>query len=307
MKWITRREMLRRSVAGLGAAAVPAGCWAGPYLREPSPASPAATDRIEIGKSGVRVTRIAMGTGFHGWERASNQTRLGQQGFTALIRKGLDNGLNFIDSADLYGSHPFVKNALRQIPRDEVSILSKIWFAGGTIFTPTDRAKPDVERFLGELGVQYLDVCLIHCVEDAGWTKHRARMMDELSELKSKGVVRNVGVSCHDLGALKAAASSPWVDVIFSRINPEAKSMDVDTPARVPEVAETLKKARANGKFVVGMKIFGAGELVGQEQRDKSLRHAWENKLVDAMTIGFEKPAQIDDTIAHLNRVLKER
>jgi 1-deoxyxylulose-5-phosphate synthase len=304
MKRITRREMLRKSVAGLGTAAV-SRCWSGPYLKGASPAAPSATDRIEIAKSGVRVTRIAMGTGFHGWERASNQTRLGQKAFTELIRKGLDDGLNFIDAADLYGSHPFVKSALKQIPRDEISILSKIWFAGGTIFTPTDRARPDVERFLDELGVQYLDACLIHCVEDNGWTRHRARMMDELSDLKSKGVVRNVGVSCHDLGALKVAAESPWVDVIFSRINPGAKSMDVEKPSRVPEVAETLKKARANGKFVVGMKIFGAGELVGREQRDASLRYVWGNKLVDAMTIGFEKPVQIDDTVDHLNRILK--
>ena len=71
------------------------------------------------------------------------------------------------------------------------------------------------------------------------------------------------------------------------------------------EVAETLKTARRNGKFVVGMKIFGAGELVAQEQRDASLRYVWGNKLVDAMTIGFEKPAQVDDTINHLNRVLR--
>jgi hypothetical protein len=112
-------------------------------------------------------------------------------------------------------------------------------------------------------------------------------------------------VSCHDLGALKVAANEPWVDVIFSRINPGAKSMDVETPARVPEVAETLKTARRNGKFVVGMKIFGAGELVAQEQRDASLRYVWGNKLVDAMTIGFEKPPQVDDTINHLNRVMR--
>jgi aryl-alcohol dehydrogenase-like predicted oxidoreductase len=296
--------VLRTSLIGVGAVNVSA-CWAGPFLKEAAAAAPSATDRIEIGKSGVRVSHIAMGTGYSGWERASNQTRLGQKGFTALMRRGFDAGLNFYDMADLYGSHPFMKNTLKEIPRDKVVLLSKIWFSGGTIFTPTDRAVPDVERFLGELGVEYLDVCLIHCVEDGDWPRHRRRMMDEMSALKQKRVIRNVGVSCHDLEALRRAAEDPWVDVIFARINPEAKSMDVPARDRVQEVAVTLKRARAKGKFVVGMKIFGAGELVGQEQRDASLRYVWGNKLVDAMTIGFETPAQVDDTVAHLTRVLR--
>ena len=297
----TRRELLKRSIVGTGViAGLPA--WADAAL---SAALPNATDRVEIGKSGVKVSRVAMGTGFNGFNRSSNQTKLGQEGFTGLIRHGYDEGLNFFDMADSYGSMPFMKNALKGIPRDKVVLLSKIWFAGGGIFTPTDSAKPDVERFLRELGVDYLDVCLMHCLTDDGWQSHRRRMMDEMAELKEKMIIRNVGVSCHNLGALQKAAQDPWVDVIFSRINPGAKVMDVRTPDRVNEVAETLKSARRNGKFVVGMKIYGAGQLVAQEQRDESLRFVWGNNLVDAMTIGFEKPAQVNDTIGHLTRVLR--
>jgi aryl-alcohol dehydrogenase-like predicted oxidoreductase len=304
MKQLTRRELLSKSLRGAGAATVSA-CWAGPFLKSAAVTLPAAADRVQIGKSGVHVSRIAMGTGFHGWDRASNQTRLGQAAFTGLMRRGYDAGLNFYDMADLYGSHPFMKTALKEIPRDQVALLSKIWFSGGSIFTPTDRARPDVERFLGELGVDYLDVCLIHCVQDSRWPEHRKRMMDEMSALKEKRIIRNLGVSCHDLGALRVAAEEPWVDVIFARINPAAESMDVPSADRVREVAGTLKQARANGKFVVGMKIYGAGELVGQEQRDASLRYVWGNRLVDAITIGFESPAQVEDTVAHLTRVLR--
>jgi len=302
-RW-TRRELLKRSILGTGIiAASPA--WADKVETLFASALPAATDRVEIGKSGVTVTRVAMGTGFSGFNRSSNQTRLGQAGFTELMRHGFDSGLNFFDMADSYGSMPFMKNALKGIPRDKVVLLSKIWFAGGGIFTLTDRAKPDVERFLGELGVDYLDVCLMHCLTDNGWQTHRRRMMDEMAELKEKRIIRNVGVSCHDLEALKKAAQDPWVDVILSRINPRAKVMDVRTPDRVNEVADTLKTARRNGKFVVGMKIYGAGQLVGQEQRDESLRFVWGNKLVDAMTIGFERTEQVDDTVNHLTRVLR--
>ncbi len=303
MKQLTRRELLRKSIAGAGV--LSAGCWTGPYLNAAVAELPAATDRIEIGKSGVKVSRVAMGTGFNGYNRSSNQTRAGQSSFTELIRHGLDTGLNFLDMADQYGSHPFMKVALNGVKRDKVTLLSKIWFSGGGGIQPTDTAKPEVERFLSEIGVDYLDICLMHCLQDDKWQSHRKKMMDEMSELKRKGVIRNVGVSCHHLGALKLAAEDPWIDVIFARINPMAKAMDVAKPELVPEVAETLKKARKNGKFVVGMKIYGAGQLVGAEQRDASLRYVWGNKLVDAMTIGFEKPAQVDDTVSHLNRVLK--
>jgi 1-deoxyxylulose-5-phosphate synthase len=303
MKQITRRELLKKSIAGAGA--LSAACWTGPYLKSVFAEALSATDRIEIGKSGVKVSRVAMGTGFNGFGRSSNQTRAGQSFFTALIRHGLDGGLNFLDMADQYGSHPFMKAALQGIKRDKVSMLSKIWFSGGGGLAPTDVAKPDVERFLGELGVDYLDICMMHCLQDDKWQTHRRKMMDEMAELKHKGIIRNVGVSCHHLGALKQAAEEPWVDVIFARINPMAKVMDVPKPEMVSEVAETMKKARKNGKFVVGMKIYGAGQLTGAEQRDASLRYVWGNRLVDAMTIGFEKPEQIDDTISHLDRVLR--
>ncbi len=297
----TRRELLKRSVVGSGIAVGLPG-WADAILAATLPSS---TDRVSIGKSGVRVSRVAMGTGFNGFNRSSNQTRMGQAKFTELIRHGFDAGLNFFDMADSYGSMPFMRNALKGVPRDRVVLLSKIWFAGGGIFTATDQAKPDVERFLKELDVDYLDVCLIHCLTDNTWQSRLKRMRDEMSELKEKKVILNVGVSCHNLEALKQASVDPWVDVIFSRINPKAKVMDVRTPDRVGEVAETLKTARRNGKFVVGMKIYGAGQLVAQDQRDESLRFVWGNKLVDAMTIGFEKPDQVDDTVSHLTRVLR--
>jgi 1-deoxyxylulose-5-phosphate synthase len=90
--------------------------------------------------------------------------------------------------------------------------------------------------------------------------------------------------------------------VIFSRINNRAKVMDAADPN---VVADVLRKARANGKAVVGMKIFGAGQLVQPQQREESLRYVWGNDLVNAMTIGFEHPEQVDDTIARLNGVLR--
>jgi aryl-alcohol dehydrogenase-like predicted oxidoreductase len=292
---LNRREFFRNSVAcAAGAGLVP---WSRALA-----ALPSSTDRITLGSTGITASRVAIGTGFNGGGRSSAQVRLGQADFTQLVRHGFDSGLNFFDMADLYGSHNFMNGIIKDIGRDKVVLLSKIWFAEGAGMEATDRAMPSVDRFRRELGVDMIDICLIHCVTNSEWPSQLERMRDELSELKQKGTIRATGVSCHDLGALEVASRHPWVDVIFSRINNKAKVMDHSDPNRV---AEVLRRARANGKAVVGMKIYGAGQLVEPEQREQSLRYVWGNELVDAMTIGFEKPPQVDDTLSRLTSVLR--
>lgn len=276
----------------------------------PPPAAPGATAAslgatapVVLGRSGLRVPRLAMGTGSNGWARESDQTRLGEREFVKLLRHGAERGAQFIDAADLYGSHPFVKATFRELDRDRVTLLTKIWFTPAKNMTPTETAKPEVERFRQELGVDQLDIVLIHCVTDPAWPAQQARMRDELSELKARGVVRAVGCSCHSHAALRVAAEDPWVEVIFARINPGRKRMDSD--ASTEEVARTLQLARANGKGVVGMKIYGAGDWASPEQRRASLDYALHGGLLDAMTIGHVSAAQFDDTVANIEASLK--
>lgn len=295
---VSRRTFVKRTV--IGASALLAGCA---ELCVDAPLT--AADRVPLGASGVVVPRVAMGTGTHGWKKASDQTRLGKESFARLMAHGQDRGAAFVDAADLYGSHEFVSHALKTgaIARDKVAILSKVWFAEAPEMTPTDRARPEVERFLAEMGVDEIDVCLVHCVQDKAWPEQLERIRDELSELKAKGAVRSVGCSCHTHAALERAADHPWVDVILARINPEHKRMDDD--ATTDRVAATLKRARANGKGVIGMKIFGCGDLTSPSQREASLRYVLQNDLVDAMTIGFTAPEQIDDTMETIDRILR--
>ena len=128
------------------------------------------------------------------------------------------------------------------------------------------------------------------------------RIRDELSKLKDKKVIKATGVSCHNLDALKVAAKSPWVDVIFARVNHKGgKQFSCDASAE--ELATVLKSARQNGKAVVGMKIFGAGKPVAPDQKDASLKFVFSNGLVDAVTIGMMKPAEVDDTLKHMANV----
>jgi predicted aldo/keto reductase-like oxidoreductase len=133
------------------------------------------------------------------------------------------------------------------------------------------------------------------------WAKEYENIRDELSALKEKGTVGAVGVSCHNFGALEVAAEHPWVDVIFARVNNKCGE-EYSCDNTVEEVSRVLKKARANGKAVVGMKIFGAGKLTKPEEKDASLKFVFENDLVDAVTIGMCSPTEVDDTMDRMAR-----
>ncbi len=295
-----RREFIRTAVAGAGsllaAGSLPT------LLGAPSPVK--ASDLVVLGRTGIKASRLAQGTGFNGGARSSEHTRLGLQAFDTLVRHSFDKGINFMDAADLYGSHPFLRDALKGIPREKYVLLSKIWPRQEAWNTPSGGANQEVDRFRKELATDVIDVCLIHCMTDSNWPQTFARVRDELSGLKQKRVVRSVGVSCHDLGALKVAASDPWVDVILARINYRGGppySMDGTSD----EVSQVLKSARKNGKAVVGMKIFGAGKLVKPEEKDASLKYVLGNSLVDAMTVGMLTPAQVDDTTDRIARAFQ--
>jgi len=296
-----RRSFLKTTLAGTtGLLVAPALTQAGEAVRT---TAHNATDRVELGKTGIKASFLAQGTGYNGSARSSAHTRMGKEKFDRLLRHSLDEGVNFIDMADLYGSHPYVKETLKGINRDRYVLLSKIWPRKENWVTPSGGAVGETERFCQELGVERIDICLIHCMQNDRWPTEYEGIRDGLSSLKQKGVVGAVGVSCHDLGALKVAAQNPWVDVIFARINNMGKQYAMD--GSVGEVAPVLKQARANGKAVVGMKIFGAGKLVEPEQKDASLKYVIGNNLVDAMTIGMLTTEQVDDTVSRIDQTIR--
>jgi len=295
----SRRQFMAAAMAGAGALATGTRSVSGAA----TPAGSPATQIVTLGRTGIKTSRLAQGTGWNGGGRSSAHTRLGEKAFNELIRHGLERGIAFMDCADLYGSHPYLRTALNGVPRDKYIFMSKIWPRVEYWNSASGGAKAEVDRFRKELRSETIDICLIHCMTNANWPEDYKRIRDEMSELKDKGAIRAVGVSCHDLGALKVACTHPWTDVVLARINNVGKEAAMD--ASVEEVAPVLKQARADGKTILGMKIFGAGKLTSPEQKDASLQYVWENGLVDAVTIGMLSPQEVDDTVERMNQALK--
>lgn len=243
-----------------------------------------ATDKVTLGKTGIEVSRMAIGTGTNGWGKNSNQTRqLGIKGLADMLQAGYEQGFIFWDSADQYGTHPHLKEALKRVPREKVVILTK------THASSEKEMNDDLDRFRKELGTDYLDIVLLHCMTDSNWPKVKAGAMNILSEARENKIIKAHGVSCHTLGALKAAAASPWVQIDLARINPAGASMDADVSTVVP----ILKQMKDSGKVVMGMKIFGAGKL--SDRVDECLQYAMKQDYMDCFTIGIENYQQLMD------------
>jgi 1-deoxyxylulose-5-phosphate synthase len=294
MKKINRREFLYKGAAGAAGFAVLSSGLSGYGFAYPAD----GIDTVKLGKTGLNVSRVALGTGSGGWKKASNQTRLGMKKFVELSQYGYDKGIQFFDTADMYGSHTYVREALKVIPRDKVTILTKVMTYDHTGWYKTEPFKVSLDRFRKELGTDYIDIMLLHCMMNDRWTEEYKRYMDDLSEAKQKGIIKTVGVSCHNFDAMALAAKNPWVDVLLARINHQGPKMD-GTPDNVMKVLET---AHSGGKGVIGMKVFGMGDLTKDDQREKSLNYVMKSGNVDCMTLGLESREQIDDAV---NRVMR--
>ena len=283
-----RREFLIRSATASGAVWLSCKSIFTALAEQTLPRKFSASDTVTLGGTGIQTSRLAMGTGTVGVDHHSHQTALGVKGLSDLLLNGYDHGLRFFDAADSYGSHPHVAEALKHVPRDKVTVLSKSWARDAA------GMRADLDRFRRELGTDYLDVCLMHCLTEADWTDKFRGAMDVLSEAKQKGTIRAHGCSCHSIEALRAAAKSPWVDVDLARINPVGAYMDSD-PATVVGVLKEMKSA---GKAVVGMKILGQGKL--RDRQDEAIKSALSPGLLDAFTIGAESKQEQEDLIRRI-------
>ncbi|WP_109487268.1 aldo/keto reductase [Occallatibacter savannae] len=279
---MNRRKFLSTAAAGLGASCLTPRAIADLLVID-TPHRAEATDTVVLGKTGIRTSRLAMGTGTVGFGGSSNQTRTG--GLTRLLRTGYDRGLTLFDTADSYGSHPEVGEAISKLPRDKVVLMTKC------DERDPKQAKADIDRYRRELKTDYIDILLVHCVTEGDWTTRYRGVMDVFSEAKQKGIIKAHGVSCHSIEALRAAAASPWVDVDLVRLNPVGAHMDADPQT----VISVIKQMRSQGKGIIGMKILGQGAM--RKRQDEAIRFALGTGVLDAFTIGAENDTEQSDLI----------
>ncbi|MBL8799051.1 MAG: aldo/keto reductase [Planctomycetia bacterium] len=290
---LSRRDFLGQSAAAVSALSLVNTLPAADAPRKPR----SAADLVPLGKTGLKCSLLGLGTGSTGVKRSSNQVKLGQEKFNRLVRHAFDRGITYFDTADQYGSHIFLREALKGLPREKLFIQTK------TRATSAEVAKADVQRFREELGVDYIDSLLMHCMTKENWPTDFRPVMDVLSEAKAKGWAKAIGTSCHGMEPLRTAAKSDWIDIDLARINPVGVKARMDGSPQ--EVVPLLQAMHDRGKAVLGMKILGEGAFKSAEEQVASLRYVLNLGCVDAFVIGFEAPEQIDQIVGHIETALK--
>jgi len=293
MAYCSRRNFLKAGFA--------AGVLAGAGRFPLRAARGSATDWVTLGKSGVKVTRLAFGTGtFSG----RTQRELGQEQFTSLVRHAYDRGIRFFETSETYGEmHKMLGVALKGIPRDTYRLMSKVTTRDGV----DPREKIDELRKLAN--TDYFDVMLMHWQHVATWPVDTARWQDGILEAQSNKVVLGRGASVHGLPALRRFPENQWLQIAMIRMNHKGAKMDAEDfntngPGNVGEVVAHVKQVRAQGMGLISMKLVGEGSFTTREDRQAAMKFAFNNAGVDSVTVGYKNTAEIDEAIENLNLAL---
>ncbi len=289
----SRRHFLKSALA--------AGAFAGAAKLPLYAAGGKATDWVTLGKSNVKVTRLAFGTGTYS---GRVQRELGQDGFNRLVRYAYDNGVRFFETAESYGDmHRMLGIALKGIPRDSYRLMTKVTTRDGV----NPQEKIDELRRLEQ--TDYFDVALLHWQHTPTWPTDTARWQDGILEAKHKQAVVGHGASVHGLPALRQFPGNKFLEIAMIRVNHNGTKMDAeDFNTRglgdVPEVTTHVHQVKKEGMGVISMKLVGEGLFTNREDRKAAMRYAFRNAGVDCVTVGYKNTAEIDEAIENLNLAL---
>ncbi len=289
MPHISRRAFLK-TTAAVGAVA---GLHVKPLFAERA----SATDWVTLGKSGVKVTRLAFGTGSH---NGAIQEQLGQKGFTNLVRYAYERGIRFFETSESYSTPAMLGAALKGLARDSYKLMSKV--------TTDDRTDPfkRLDEMRRTSDTDYFDIMLLHWQHTGTWVQDTGRWQDAVLEAQSKQMIVTHGASVHGLPALRQVSDFKWLDISMIRVNHKGTRMDNetddwDTPGNVPEVVTHVHQARSAGQGVIGMKLIGEGSFKDRSDRQQAMRFAFRNAGVDCVTVGYKSTSEIDEAIENLN------
>lgn len=289
MSPLTRRDVLK---VGIAAGAV-ASVGSLPLTAERD----AATAWVTLGKSDMKVTRLAFGTGsFSG----RVQQQLGQEGLTRLVRHAYDRGIRFFETAESYGqSQQMLAVALKGLPRDSYRLMSKV------TTDPDSDPMQKLDELRRNSNTEYFDIMLLHWQHTGTWPQDSRHWQDAILEAQEKKTILTRGASVHGLPALRQVPDMKWLQVAMIRMNHKGERMDTPVAdggglGNVPEVVSHVQQARSAGMGVISMKLIGEG-VFNHDDRQRAMRFAFKHAGVDSVTVGYKNTAEIDEAIDNIN------
>ena len=235
----------------------------------------------KLGRSGLTVSKMCFGT----LTMSPLQRNMTPRDGAKLLVHAYERGLRFLDTADLYGTYPHIKLALKDAPDYVISTKAYVWDR------PTAQAA--LERAFTGVGRDYIDLFMLHEQESLYTLRGHEEALQYLAEQKEKGHIGAVGVSTHFVACVRAAPRFPMIDVIHPLIN--AGGIGIQDGSR-EDMEGAIEAARQRGIGIFAMKPLGGGHLIGTSRA--ALEYALSSPLLDSIAIGMQSVEEIDADVA---------
>jgi len=249
---------------------------------------------VRLGQTGLEVSKLGFGEFDFG---DKDPYHLGPKEGWRILTESLKLGINFWDSTDDYGTHPLGTHAIRLLPRKDVVISYKTNAKDGM------EASRSLDSYLRELGTDYVDILLLHCVQ-SDW-KGYPKMLKELGRIKDTGLAKAIGLSTHSVKVVRQASQMEEVDVILT-ICCKASAAVIDKyipieDGTIKEMYDAIKLAHENRKGTIAMKTLG-GRVKGPapaliKNYRSSISSIAELDFVDAIFIGMSNLEEVKKNI----------
>lgn len=229
-----------------------------------------------LGSTGIKVSRLCFGTLTMG----PLQRNLPLSQGVGLLESAFSFGVNFLDTAEIYGTYPYVKEALRIKPDAVVCTKSYSY----DIATAEKSFRAAAEG----IGREYIDIFLLHEQESEHTVRGHWEAIEYFLKRKRQGYIGALGLSTHYVAGVAGANKYPELQVVFPLINKTGIGIADGTSE---QMLHEIRRAHALGKGVFAMKPLGGGHLI--HKRREALRYVMEEPSIQAVAIGMQSEAEV--------------
>lgn len=241
---------------------------------------------VPLGNTGIVVSRLCFGTGTSGFNCQSVQSKQAREQFGQLLLEAFELGINFWDTSDDYGTYPHVRWALDHLPRERIVITTKTWASG------KKEARKSLMMSLRDMGIDYVDVLLLHEVDSPEELARREAALEAMHEAKQEGLIRAVGLSTHAILTLEQVVANPQIEVLLTNYNKHNAHMD----AGLSDYTRALERAHAAGQGVMVMKTLHEGRLAHDVR--SCMAFNLEKPFIDCVLMGMETREHLIQNVA---------
>jgi predicted aldo/keto reductase-like oxidoreductase len=202
-----------------------------------------------LGNTKIKVSRLCFG----GLTIGPLQANLPVETGAEVLVEAFQRGVNFIDTAELYETYPYIRRALEIYGKKDIVISTKSYAYD------EETAKKSLYKALKELHTDKINIFMLHEQESEHTIRGHYQALSYFLKMKERGVIDAVGISTHTVRAVQVAGKMKEIDVIHPIINKEGIGIQDGTK---DEMLEAIQQAHRNGKGIYGMKPLGGGNLL---------------------------------------------